>query len=121
MQNDNRTLPVTFKNTGAAREADLARLITGMTNFLDHYCHPSLVEQSFLSLVGDDNGAARFERLLAGAGFGDDPYGFFEALISSLGAADGSAPISLNECRDPAPGLDGHSRGDPSRQPLHLH
>ncbi|MCP3953626.1 MAG: radical SAM protein, partial [Desulfobacterales bacterium] len=93
---DNRTVPVTYKNTGAAGDADLARLVAGMTDFLDHYCHPSLVEPSFLSLVGEGNGTVRFERLLTETGFGKNPYGFFQALVSALGAADGSAPISLN-------------------------
>ncbi len=96
MLTDNTTVPVTFKNTGASREADLARLVAGMNDFLDHYCHPSLVDSSFLSLVGDADGTARFERLLDGTGFRANPYGFFEALVSSLGTADGNAPISLN-------------------------
>ncbi len=96
MQNDTRTLPVTFNNSGATREAALDRLVTGMTDFLDHYCHPSLVKPSFLSLVGDGNGTDRFERLLSATGFGGDPYEFFKATISALVATDGSAPISLN-------------------------
>ncbi len=102
---DPKTVTVTFKNTGQTREVALSDLIAALTDCLDHYCHPGLVEQPFLVLVGEDNGNARFERLLSEAGFGGDPHGFFEALVGALETADGSDAVSINGIAIPHPAL----------------
>ncbi len=96
MQDDNRTVTVTFTNTGETRQVPLDRLVSAITDFLDYYIHPSLAEPSFITLVGEGSGSARFDRLLAATGFADDSTGFFQKLLVLLGRADGRDAITLN-------------------------
>lgn len=96
MQEDNRTVPVTFKTAGETLQIPLTRLINGMTDFLDNFIHPSLVDHTFISLIGDGDGSSRFDRLLSAVDFKGDTYGFFEKLLYLLGNMPGTGPITLN-------------------------
>ncbi len=93
MQSNSQTESVTFTTTGETKHIPLVRLINGITDYLDHYIHPSLVEQQFLERIGDGNGRARFERLLSTMEF--DAQGFFQKLLTLLSEADGTKHITL--------------------------
>ena len=95
MQEENRTVPVTFKTEGETRQIPLTRLVNSMTDFLDNCIHPSLVDQTFISLIDGGDGNSRFDRLLSAVDFKDDAYGFFKKLLSLLGDLAGTAPITL--------------------------
>ena len=101
MQDDNRTVPITFKTAEEPQHISLARLVNGMTDFLDNFVHPSLVDQTFINVVGDGDGNSRFERLLTAVDFRDDSYGFFKTLLSLLGEMSGNGPITVRDVTFP--------------------
>jgi len=97
MRNDEQTVPITFKTTEETHHIPLTRLVDGMTDFLDNFIHPSLVDQTFINVVGDGDGGSRFKRLLHATEFKNDSYGFFKALFSQLGNMNGSGSIILKD------------------------
>ena len=101
MQGDKRTVPINFKTAEETQHIPLARLVNGMTDFLNNFVHPSLVDQAFISVVGDGDGSSRFERLLSAVDCKDDPHGFFKTLLSLLGDIAGNGPITLNDVTFP--------------------
>ncbi|MGI9538074.1 MAG: radical SAM protein [Desulfocapsaceae bacterium] len=72
-----------------------------MTDFLDNFVHPSLVDQTFINVVGDGDGDSRFERLLTAVDCKDDSHGFFKALLSLLGEMSGNGPVTFNNVTFP--------------------
>ena len=86
---------VTFKTADETQQIPLGRLVDGITDFLAHFVHPSLVDHSFIEIVGEGNGERRFARLLDAVGYGDDADGFFQALLARLGEKDGSGSITI--------------------------
>lgn len=96
MQDDNLTVPITFKTTGETRQIPLSELLYGAIDFWDHCIHPSLVDQQFITLIGEGDGKTRFGRFLSRIDFENDPNGFFKKLLILLGKADGTRAIAIN-------------------------
>ncbi len=101
MQDTNQTVPITFTTEGETIQVPLAKLINGMTDFLDNFIHPSLVDKKFINLLNGTDGTSRFERLLNSVDFADDTHGFFERLLELLGASDGTEPITIGDVTFP--------------------
>lgn len=102
MQDSNQTVPITFTTVGETTQVSLTKLINGMTDFLENFIHPSLVDQRFINLVGDGDGRSRFARLLSGVGCENDARGFFEKLLEKLGGSDGTERVAVGDVIFPA-------------------
>ena len=90
-----KMLEVELDPSGERVEVDLARLRDEVVAFLDLYAEAPLVGAGFRVLVGEGDGEARFERLLAAAGYPDDPDGFLAHLLGALSRAGADRPSTV--------------------------
>lgn len=88
-------LKVVYENAGQENRVSLAQLTTALTESLDQFGVLPLVDKPFLDIIGAGDGAARFSRLLAASGCGDDPETFFAELLTQLGRANGTSQIAI--------------------------
>ncbi len=102
MQDTNHTVPITFTTVGETTQVSLAKLINGMTDYLDNFVHPSLVDQKFINLVSGGDERSRLDRLLSSVGYEKDAHGFFENLLEQLGASDGTEPVTIGDVTIPS-------------------
>ncbi|MBI9082781.1 MAG: radical SAM protein [Desulfobacterales bacterium] len=97
MQHEDSLLRVVFETSDESRQVPLGALVTGLTEFLDHFGEPSLVGNAVYRIIGRGSGQTRLSRLLHAAGYPDDPQGFFAELLRQLGTADGTGKIVVND------------------------
>ena len=101
MKNTNQTVPINFTTVAETTQISLIKLINSMTDFLENFVHPSLVDQKFINLVGSGDGKTRFRRLLSSADFENDAHRFFEKLLELLGASDGTEAVTIGDVTFP--------------------
>ena len=89
-------LTVAFKHAKETETVALSVLVDGLTAFLDQFGVTSLTGSDFMAVIQTGDGMTKCARLLAAAGYPDDPGGFFKALLAGLETADGTAPIAIN-------------------------
>ena len=101
MSSADTLLKVDFENSGESREVSLVVLTRALTEFLEYFGEKKLVGDTLYAITGDGDGRTRLARLLAATGYPDDAAGFFTALLSQLGIADGSRKIDIGDVRLP--------------------
>lgn len=104
MRFEQRMFPVNWRG-GADGQATVSLETLGRTavDFLECFTDSPLVEPEFQAVVGPGDGEARFGRMIAAAGYPDDPAGFFGELMSRLETAnsDNADQLTLNGRRLP--------------------
>ena len=96
MSQTDALLKIVFENSGEENRVALADLIAALTSFLDHFGVKTLVGKAFFEIIQSGDGHAKMARLLDACGYRENARGFFEALLSLLGTADGTANILVN-------------------------
>ena len=89
------TFQVEFTHSREQAAVELDGLEDAVTEFLELYGEPPLVDPGFHEMLGPGDGRSRFHRLLEAAGFSHDPSGFFEAVLGQLEKANHQEPASL--------------------------
>ncbi|MBD3374814.1 radical SAM protein [candidate division KSB1 bacterium] len=84
MESIQSSLKVEFVNSHEKRLVSLQSLIDHIIHFLEHFGEPHLLGRSFCKVIGTDGGQIRFNRLLAAAGYENDPHGFFKHVIDKI-------------------------------------
>jgi lysine 2,3-aminomutase len=85
---------VEFVNSREQADVDLSTLVSGATDFLEHFGGEYLLGKVFSDIIGAGDGQARLQRLISAAGYANSPQGFFAELTEKLAGANG-APIAV--------------------------
>ena len=85
---------VEFVNSREQTDVDLSTLVSGATDFLEHFGEEYLLGKVFSDIIGAGDGQTKFQRLLSAAGYSSSPQGFFAELTEKLASANG-APIAV--------------------------
>jgi len=85
---------VEFVNSREQADVDLSTLVSGATDFLEHYGGEYLLGKVFSDIIGAGDGQARLQRLISAAGYANSLQGFFAELTEKLAGANG-APIAV--------------------------
>lgn len=80
----NTAISVKFKNSRQGRFVNLDVLINRVTEFLEYYFDPPIIDIKFKKHITGTTGRERFESLMKRTGFTDDPEGFFTRLVREL-------------------------------------
>ena len=86
---------VEFVNSREQADVNLSALVSGATDFLEHFGEEYLLGKVFYDIIGAGDGQTRLDRLLSAAGYANRPQGFFSELLEKLGSANG-VPIEVN-------------------------
>ncbi|MEJ2169770.1 MAG: lysine 2,3-aminomutase, partial [Desulfobacterales bacterium] len=85
---------VEFVNSREQADVDLSTLVSGATDFLEHFGEEYLLGRVFSGIIGAGDGQTRLQRLLSAAGYANSPQGFFAELTEKLAGANGT-PIAV--------------------------
>jgi lysine 2,3-aminomutase len=85
---------VEFVNSREQADVDLSALVSGATDFLEHFGEEYLLGKVFHDIIGAGDGQTKLQRLLSAAGYANSPQGFFAELTEKLAGANG-APIAV--------------------------
>jgi lysine 2,3-aminomutase len=90
MRFEERMFPVRWRG-GAEDSATVSLETLGRrsVDFLEYFADSPLATPDFREILGPGNGETRFDRMIAAAGYPDDPAGFFGELLGRLERADG--------------------------------
>ena len=95
MDAHNEHLTAEFSNSGETVDVYPGDLMAAGTDFLEFYGTAYLLGDDLASVIGEGSGAAKFERLIAAAGFKGDGDGFVRRLVGHLSSADSRNPQPL--------------------------
>ena len=94
---------IDFKNSNEKKFVNLKSLGDKVINFLEFYGKEDIVGNTFYSIIGEGDGETRFLRLMKAAGYENDSWGFFVAILKYLEEANGknSEPVKVNDVEIP--------------------
>ncbi|MGW8193244.1 MAG: radical SAM protein [Desulforhopalus sp.] len=92
---NDKTLSIVYQHSADSHEAKLSDLVQNVILFLDQMGTRQFTGNDFYQIVGDGNGAEKFERLLEACGYPNNAEGFFQELLGKLAHADGSENIVI--------------------------
>ncbi len=95
MDAHNEHLSAEFSNSGETVDVRSCDLVAAVTDFLEFYGTAYLLGDTMAGVIGEGSGTAKFERLVAAAGFGADADGFIRSLVALLVSADSQCPHAL--------------------------
>jgi lysine 2,3-aminomutase len=97
MLQDEAFVGIAFKNSDEENQVPLRALVDALTGCLNQMGVKALMGESIHDIIRTGDGPTKLGRLLKACGYPDDPAGFFNALLTQLGNADGSGPIAVND------------------------
>ncbi len=95
MYDDGITMTDAFTYSDTPIDVELETVIEKMTVFLDYHDDPLLVGSSFLDMLGEGDGRAKFRNLLEKTGYAGDAEGFCKELISRLSSENSTSHEEL--------------------------
>ena len=81
---DDNIYHVEFRNSLEKKDVTLSGLGNHIINFLEYYGGEYLLGRQFCDLIGDGDGATRFQSLLRATGYTGNPDGFFSEVIEKM-------------------------------------
>ena len=81
---------VEFVNSREQADVDLSALVSGATDFLEHFGGEYLLGKVFSDIIGAGDGQTKLQRLLSAAGYANSPQSFFAELTEKLASANGA-------------------------------